>query len=86
MFFWDNNALHIPIVCLTALYSSYTLLAYMNNIGDDYVVKMQYSKDKELIFVTRISTYGSTYEQVYETAHLELLPPSVRSGIQHMSM
>ena len=26
----------------------------------DYVVKMQYSKDKELLFVTRVTPYGST--------------------------
>lgn len=51
----------------------------------DYVVKMQYSKDKELIFVTRISPYGSSEEEVFETAHLECLPPSVKAGIQHLS-
>ena len=51
----------------------------------DYVVKMQYSKDKELIFVTRISPYGSADEEVYETAHLECLPPSVKAGLPHMS-
>jgi hypothetical protein len=51
----------------------------------DYVVKMQYSKDKELIFVTRLSPFGGSEEEVYETAHLECLPPSVRAGIQHLS-
>ena len=51
----------------------------------DYVVKMQYSKDKELVFVTRISPYGSSEEEVYETAHLECLPPSVKSGVSHLS-
>lgn len=56
-----------------------------NNIMKDYVVKMQYSKDKELVFVTRVSLYGSTEEEVYETAHLECLPPSVKSGVQHLS-
>lgn len=51
----------------------------------DYVVKMQYSKDRELIFVTRVTPYGSTEEEVYETAHLEILPPSVKAGLQHSS-
>lgn len=46
---------------------------------------MQYSKDRELIFVTRLTPYGSTEEEVYETAHLEVLPPSVKAGLQHMS-
>ena len=52
----------------------------------DYVVKMQYSKDKELIFVTRLSPFGGAEEEVYETAHLECLPPSVKAGIKHLSM
>jgi len=51
----------------------------------DYVVRLQYSKDKELLFVTRISPYGSTEEEVYEMAHLEVLPPSVKSSLPNLS-
>jgi hypothetical protein len=57
----------------------------MNFAWSDYVVKAQFSKDKELLFVTRISAFSSTREEVYEMAHLDSLPPSVISGVQHMS-
>lgn len=57
----------------------------MNNIWRDYVVRAQYSKDRELLFVTRVSMLGSTEEEVYEVAHLEHLPPSVKSGVQDLS-
>lgn len=29
--------------------------------------------------------HGSVYEEVYEVAHLEILPPSVKSGVAHLS-
>lgn len=45
---------------------------------------MQYSKDRELLFVTRVGAFGGSEEEVYETAHLEFLPPSVRSGVGHL--
>lgn len=60
MFFWDNNSIHVPVVGLVAIYASYIALSYVNNVWKDYVVKMQYSKDKELLFVTRVSPYGSS--------------------------
>ena len=82
---WDNNSLHIPIVAGVAYYATYIALSYMNNIAKDYVVRAQYSKDKELLFITRISPFGSTEEEVYEVAHLEHLPPSVRAGVKHLS-
>ena len=80
-FFWDNNALHIPVVGLSAIYASYIALSYVNNVWRDYVVKAQYSKDRELLFVTRVSPYGSTDEEVFEVAHLEVLPPSMKTGV-----
>lgn len=84
-FNWDNNAIHVPVVSLVALYASYIAMSYIHNSWKDYVVKVQYSKDRELLFVTRVSAYSSTMEEVYEVAHLERLPPSVLTGVQHLS-
>lgn len=84
-FNWDVNNLHIITIAGTALYASYIAVSYIHNSWKDYVVKVQYSKDKELIFVTRVSPYSSTMEEVYEVAHLERLPPSVRSSVQHLA-
>lgn len=40
---------------------------------------------KELLFVKRVNNYGMVEEDVYETAHLEILPPRQRSGAQDLS-
>lgn len=40
---------------------------------------------QELIFVKRVNNYGMVEEDVYETAHLEILPPRQRSGVQDLS-
>lgn len=84
-FNWDINNLHIPITAISVMYAVMIAQKFTNFAWADYVVKAQYSKDKELLFVTRVSNYGSTREEVYELAHLDSVPPSVKSGVQHMS-
>jgi hypothetical protein len=37
------------------------------------------------VFVKTIDLYGAIEEKVYETAHLEIVPPSARSGMSHVS-
>lgn len=46
---------------------------------------MSYSKDKELVFVKRLDIHGMMHEDVYESAHLEILPPSQQSGVSALS-
>lgn len=66
---------------MVVAYTLFVATSYGHRISKDYVVKMQYSKDKELLFVTTSSPYGSTQEHVYEAHHVEFLPPSVKSGV-----
>jgi hypothetical protein len=40
---------------------------------------------QELLFVKRVNNYGMLVEDVYETAHLEILPPRQRSAAQDLS-
>ena len=40
---------------------------------------------QELLFVKRVTNYGTLEEDVYETAHLEILPPRQRSAAQDLS-
>lgn len=40
---------------------------------------------QELIFVKRVNNYGMVEEDVYEAAHLEILPPRQRSGVKDLS-
>lgn len=53
--------------------------------GGQYAIKVSYSKDKELLFVKRINNYFMVEEDVYETAHLEILPPRQRSAVKDLS-
>jgi hypothetical protein len=85
MFFFDNWALHGPAIATFAIYATYLSVALLHSFWKDYVVKMQYSKDKELVFITRISPFCSLEEEVYEVHHLEALPPSVKVGVADLS-
>ncbi len=75
----------MTVVALVAGYATHIAMTHIHNGWKDYVVKMQYSKDKELIFVTRISPFASTEVECYEAAHLEILPPSVRTAVKDLS-
>lgn len=57
----------------------------ITQVGGQYAIKVSYSKDKELLFVKRINNFGLVEEDVYETAHLEILPPRQRSAVQDLS-
>jgi len=54
----DVIRLSVPITAGAAYYVVYALLNMVNAIANDYVVKMTYSKDKELLFVKRLDMHG----------------------------
>lgn len=85
MHFIDTWTLHAPLMAMFATYGAYLSIGLAHSFWKDYVVKMQYSKDRELLFVTRISPFCSTEEEVYEVQHLEALPPSVKVGTADLS-
>lgn len=64
---FDYNSGHIPVVTGALLYGLYSTVAYCHNVWRDYVVRATFSRDKELIFVHRVSPYASIEEEVYET-------------------
>jgi hypothetical protein len=51
----------------------------------DYVTKMTYNKDKDLVFVYKPDGYWNEKEYVHEVAHLEHLVPSAVSSWKDMS-
>ena len=53
----------------------------MNDIGKNYITKVQYNKNKEMIFVTRMGSFGVIREDLFETHHLEVLPYFTISGV-----
>lgn len=64
-----------PLMCMT-------YAAAVKSMTQDQVVKMQFSKDKQLIFVTKMKGgfFTRPVEEVFETTHLQALPPSVRTA------
>lgn len=48
-----------------------TLLALLQHLNFDYVSKMVYNKDKDLVFVYRPTGFWNDAEHVYEMHHLE---------------
>lgn len=85
MFYFDNLGLHIPVIAGSLYYASYIALTMTHKMLSEYVVKLQYSKDKELLYVTRINRVCALEEEAFEVQHLEILPPSVKAGVSDMS-
>ncbi len=48
-----------------------SVLAMLSHINLDYVTKMTYNKDKDLVFVHRPDGLWNEHEHVYEVHHLE---------------
>lgn len=82
---FDILRISIPVVAGSVFYGVYALVNHTNWILSEYVVKMSYSKDQELLFVKRVDMHGFLEEEVYEMAHLEILPPTHRSGVSALS-
>lgn len=81
----DTYHVAVPFITGIAGYGVFLILNLVNRITSSYVVKMSYSKDKELVFVKRVDLHGAVEEEVYEAAHLEILPPSARTSLGGMS-
>jgi hypothetical protein len=70
----------LPLLMVTGYFG------LLNNITRDYVVKMQYNAEKDLLFVTKTSGVfmKKQIEKVYEVTHLQVLPPSPRTGYEDL--
>lgn len=63
-----------------------SVLALLQNINFDYVSKMVYNKEKDLVFVYRPDGFWNEHEYVYEMHHLEQMVPAPVTAIKDMSM
>lgn len=52
----------------------------LNKITRCYISKLQFNRSRDLVFVTSLDWLGRKNEKVYETEHLEILPPSTRTA------
>lgn len=62
------------------------VLVMLQHLNLDYVSKMVYNKDKDLVFVYKPNGLWSEVEYVYETHHLEQMVPYAVTAIKNMSM
>ncbi len=63
-----------------------TLFAMVYSMDLDYVTKMRYNKDKDLVFVTRPDAFWGEPEHVYEMHHLEQMVPAAVTAMKDMSV
>ena len=63
-----------------------SVLALMQHLNFDYVTKMTYNKDKDLVFVYRPDGFWNEHEYVYEMHHLEQTVPSPVTAYKDMTM
>ena len=62
------------------------VLALLQNINFDYVSKMVYNRDKDLVFVYRPDGFWNEHEYVYEVHHLEQTVPSAVTAVKDLTM
>ena len=63
-----------------------SVLAFLQNMNFDYVSKMVYNKEKDLVFVYRPDGFWNEHEYVYEMHHLEQMAPAAVTSWKNMSM
>lgn len=61
-------------------------LALLQHINFDYVSKMVYNRDKDLVFVYRPDGFWNEHEHVYEMHHLEQMVPSPVTAVKDLTM
>ena len=63
-----------------------SVLALLQHINFDYVSKMVYNRDKDLVFVYRPDGFWGETEHVYEVHHLEQTVPSPVTAVKDLTM
>lgn len=62
-----------------------TLAVLLYSMDLDYVTKMRYNKEKDLVFVNKPDNLWGETEHVYEMHHLEQMVPSAVTAMKNMS-
>ena len=63
-----------------------SVLVLLQHMNMDYVSKMVYNKDKDLVFIYKPDGFWNEREYVYEMHHLEQMVPYAVTAIKNMSM
>jgi hypothetical protein len=81
----DAYKIHVPLAALIISYVFYISMWGFSHFAGNYAQRLVLSQDEELLFVTVQNRDGKTSEKVFEMAHLEILPPGVKAGLEHLS-
>jgi len=59
----------------------------LNLATDNYVTKMQFNADKDILFITRKigSFFPKDVVEAHEVAHLQVLPPTPQTGLEDVN-
>ena len=63
-----------------------SILVLLQNANFDYVSRMVYNKDKDVVFVYKPDGFWGEREYVYEMHHLEQMVPYAVTAVKNMSM
>ena len=63
-----------------------SVVAILSNMSLDYVTKVVYNKEKDLVFVYRPDGFWNQTEHVYEVHHLEQMTPSAVTAYKNMTI
>ena len=63
-----------------------SVFALLQHLNFDYVSKMVYNRDKDLVFVYRPDGFWGETEHVYEVHHLEQMVPAPATAVKDLTM
>lgn len=63
-----------------------SVLVFLQHMNFDYVSKMTYNRDKDLVFVYRPDGFWGETEHVYEVHHLEQMVPPPVTAVKDLTM
>ena len=63
-----------------------SVLSLLQHMNFDYVSKMVYNKDKDLVFVYKPSGFWNEHESVHEVHHLEQMVPAPVTSYKDLTM
>lgn len=63
-----------------------TIMVLLQNMNFDYVSKMVYNKEKDLVFVYKPDGFWGDTEHVFEMHHLEQMMPAPVTSFKNLSM
>lgn len=78
-----NISFVVPMIPLGLV----SIVGFIEALTGGVATRLRFNKDKDLVFVTKVKGiyFPREVEEVYETTHLQVLPPAPKSGYENVS-